>query len=115
MGQLREGKSKVHHCQTCSSVHGLGGHEVTDSLKLGECFEKDYGKFSLSILPSGICYQPLMELGCGATQLVTFVCSLRYCKEMVVSEVELLKARQLIVVSRCSFLCGLWRVAGTLR
>lgn len=69
----------------------------------------------MGILPSGICYQPLVELGCGATQLVTFVCSLRYCKEMAVSELELLKARQLVVLSHFSFLCSLWRVAGTLR
>lgn len=67
------------------------------------------------MLPFGICYQPLVELGCRATELVTLVCSLRCCKEMVVSEVELLKARYLIVVSYCGFLCSLWRVAGTLR
>lgn len=51
----------------------------------------------------------------GPPKLVTFVCSLRYCKKMAVSELDLLKARQLLVLSHCSFPCSLWRAAGTLR
>lgn len=51
----------------------------------------------------------------GPPKLVTFVCSLRYCKEMAVSELDLLEARQLLVLSHCSFPCSLWRAAGTLR
>lgn len=50
----------------------------------------------------------LSATGAGVTQLVTFVCSLRHYKEMGVPELELLRVRQFIVLSHCSFLCSLW-------
>lgn len=73
-----------------------------------------YVKLALGILLPGICCQPLVELGYGATQLVPSVFPQVTAGRHLSLNLSCLKARQLIVSSHFSFLCSFWRVAGIL-
>jgi len=82
----------------------------------GDVWAKHYGKLALGILLSGICYQPLMEsVATGPLSWWLFFVPSGHCKETAGPELELLKARQLIVSNHFSFLCSFRRAADMLR
>lgn len=65
-----------------------------------------YVKLALGILLPDICYQPLVELGYGATELVAFVFPQVSAGRDLSLNLSCLKARQLVVSSHFSFLCS---------